>query len=147
MSSASEMNRKDFLHLFGLGAAGLLASACLGGCGSSNDPVPAASSVDFTVDLTAASSANLTTASIGYVYNAERTVIVARTTGGSYVAFQAPCPYEGVTVTYSPSQVRFVCTRHNAVSGADGAVLSGPAPRALKQYSVAPTGSVLRVTG
>ncbi|MCC3160372.1 Rieske (2Fe-2S) protein [Hymenobacter sp. 15J16-1T3B] len=141
------MDRKEFLHLFGLGAAGLLASACLGSCGNSSDPVPAAANVDFTVDLTAASSANLHNAAVGYLYNAERTVIVAKTADGRYVAFQAPCPHEGVTVTFSPNQARFVCPRHNAVFGADGAVLSGPAPRALKQYTVTQTGSTLRITG
>jgi len=142
------MNRKDFLQLFGLGATALVASACLGGCGgTSSDPVPAAANVDFTVDLTAASSAALNDPAKGYVYNPDRSVIVAKTTAGAYLALQAPCPHQGTSVYFTQSQSRFVCPNHNAIFDAGGAVLSGPSPRALKQYSVTQTGNVLHVTG
>lgn len=142
------MNRQEFIQLFGLGAASLLASVCLGGCGSSSSgPITADSGVDFTVDLAASSSADLNNASVGYVYNAARTVIVAKTTAGTYVAFQAPCPHEGFTVYFAQSQSRFICPKHNAVFDTDGNVVSGPVSRALKQYTVTQTGNTLRVTG
>ena len=147
----SEMNRKDFLQLFGCGATALFASACLGGCGSkSSDPstgVAGASSVDFTVDLAASSSAPLNNAAVGYIYNSTRDVIVAKTAAGGYVALQAPCPHEGTTVYFSQGQSRFICPNHNAIFDVGGAVLSGPAPRALKQYAVVQTGTSLRITG
>ncbi len=148
MSNPSEMNRQEFLQLFGLGATALVASACLGGCGrKGSDPVPGASGVDFTVDLAAASSAPLNDAAKGYIYNATRDVIVAKTTAGAYVALQAPCPHEGTSVYFAPGQSQFVCPNHNAVFDLAGTVLSGPAPRALKQYAVAQTGTTLRITG
>lgn len=149
--ATSEMNRKDFLQLFGFGATALFASACLGGCGSkSSDPstgVAGASSVDFTVDLTASGSAPLNNAAVGYIYNSTRDVIVAKTATGGYVALQAPCPHEGTSVYFSQGQSRFICPNHNAIFDVGGAVLSGPAPRALKQYAVVQTGTTLRITG
>jgi cytochrome b6-f complex iron-sulfur subunit len=151
MAASSEMNRKDFLQLFGFGATALFASACLGGCGSkSSDPsavVPGASGIDFTVDLTASSSAPLNNAAEGYIYNSTRDVIVAKTAAGGYVALQAPCPHQGTSVYFSQGQSRFICPNHNAIFDVGGAVLSGPSPRALKQYAVVQTGTTLRITG
>lgn len=151
MATSSEMNRKDFLQLFGFGATALFASACLGGCGkgTSSDPVPVAgaSSVDFTVDLMASSSAPLNNAAVGYIYNSTRDVIVAKTAVGGYVALQAPCPHQGTSVYFDQGQNRFICPNHNAIFDVGGAVLSGPAPRALKQYTLVQTGTSLRVTG
>ncbi|MET4075606.1 Rieske 2Fe-2S domain-containing protein [Hymenobacter sp. UYCo722] len=148
MANSSEMNRKDFLQLFGFGATALFASACLGGCGSkTSDPVVGASSVDFTVDLTASSSTPLNDAAVGYIYNSTRDVIVAKTAAGGYVALQAPCPHQGTTVYFDQGQSRFICPNHNAMFDVGGAVLSGPAPRGLKQYAVAQMGATLRITG
>lgn len=148
MAASSEMNRKEFLQLFGFGATALFASACLGGCGSkADDPVVGASNVDFTVDLTATSSAPLNNAAVGYIYNSTRDVIVAKTAAGGYVALQAPCPHEGTSVYFAQGQNRFICPNHNAVFDTGGTVLSGPSPRALKQYTVVQTGTSLRVTG
>jgi len=146
--ASSEMNRKDFLQLFGFGATALFASACLGGCGSKvSDPVVGANSVDFTVDLTASSSAPLNNSAVGYIYNSTRDVIVAKTAAGGYVALQAPCPHQGTSVYFDQGQSRFICPNHNAIFDVGGAVLSGPSPRALKQYTLVQTGTSLRVTG
>jgi cytochrome b6-f complex iron-sulfur subunit len=142
------MNRKDFLQLFGLGATALVASACLGGCGSkSSDPVPGAANVDFTVDLTAASSAALNNAAVGYIYGPNRDVIVAKTTAGTYVALQAPCPHQGTSVYFTPGSGHFTCPNHNAVFSTSGAVLGGPTSTSLKQYAVAQSGNMLHITG
>ena len=148
MAASAQINRKEFLQLFGAGAAALVATACLGGCGSKNsDPVVGASSVDFTVDLTAASSTPLHDASTGYIYNSTRDVIVAKTAAGGYVALQAPCPHAGTSVFFSQAQSQFICPNHNAIFDIGGAVLSGPSPAALKQFKVAQSGNLLRITG
>lgn len=148
MATSSEMNRKDFLQLFGFGATALLASACLGGCGSKEaDPVPGASNVDFTVDLTAASSSPLNDPAVGYIYSPTRDVIVAKTAAGGYLALQAPCTHQGTTVYFAQGQNRFICPNHNAIFDTGGAVLSGPAPQPLKKFAVAQTGTTLRITG
>ena len=148
MANSPGMNRKEFLQLFGVGATALVATACLGGCGSkASDPVPGASNVDFTVDLTAASSAPLNNAAVGYIYSPTRDIIVAKTTAGTYVALQAPCPHQGTSVYFVQGQSQFVCPNHNAIFDLAGAVLGGPSPRALKQYTLVQTGTSLRITG
>ncbi|WP_081910855.1 ubiquinol-cytochrome c reductase iron-sulfur subunit [Hymenobacter sp. APR13] len=149
MATPSAMDRKEFLQLFGMGATALVASVCLGGCGSkSSDPAPTpATNVDFTVDLTASSSADLNDAAKGYIYGPNRDVIVAKTTAGAYVAFQAPCPHQGTSVYFNQSQSRFICPNHNAVFTVGGAVVSGPVSQGLKQYTVVQTGTSLRITG
>jgi cytochrome b6-f complex iron-sulfur subunit len=146
MEKTSEINRKEFLQLFGTGAVALLATACLGGCSTSSDPVPGATSVDVTLDLTSTAAADLNDANIGYVYVASRAVIVAKTTAGTYIAVQAPCTHEGVSVTYNKAAARFVCPRHNSQFADSGTVLSGVAPNSLKKYTVVQTGNSLRIT-
>ena len=148
MANSPGMNRKEFLQLFGVGATALVATACLGGCGSkASDPVPGVSNADFTVDLTAASSAPLNDAAKGYIYSPTRDIIVAKTMAGTYVALQAPCPHQGTSVYFAQGQSQFICPNHNAIFDLAGAVLSGPSPRALKQYTVVQTGTSLRITG
>lgn len=150
MPDPAGMNRQNFLQLFGLGAAGLLASACLGGCSSArSDPAPtvAATGVDFTVDLTAVTSTPLNDASVGYVYGANRAVIVAKTAAGTYVAFQAPCPHQGTSVYFDQAAAHFICPNHNAVFNLSGGIISGPVSSGLKQYLVVQTGTSLHVTG
>ncbi|MFD1468555.1 ubiquinol-cytochrome c reductase iron-sulfur subunit [Hymenobacter caeli] len=151
MATISEMNRKDFLQLFGLGAASLLASACLGGCnaatGSDSAAVPAApANVNLTVDLTATTSTPLNDAAVGYIYADSRAIIVAKTTAGTYLAFQAPCPHQGTSVYFSPSQSRFICPNHNAIFNLSGAVVSGPVSSGLRQYTVAQSGNILTIS-
>jgi cytochrome b6-f complex iron-sulfur subunit len=145
MATTSDMNRKEFLQLFGLGATALLATACLGGCSSTN--VTPASNVDVTVDLTGASSANLNNASIGYIYISSGQVILAKLVSGSYIALQAPCPHEGVNVIYRKTSDQFVCTKHNSIFANTGARISGQTPSGLKSYTVVQTGTTLRITG
>ena len=139
------------MQLFGLGAASLLASACLGGCGNSAagnpTPVAAATGVNLTVDLTAATSAPLNDATVGYIYADSRAIIVAKTTAGAYLAFQAPCPHQGTSVYFSPSQSRFICPNHNAIFNLSGGVVSGPVSSGLRQYAVVQNGNTLTITG
>ncbi|RSK42991.1 QcrA and Rieske domain-containing protein [Hymenobacter perfusus] len=141
------MDRKDFLQLFVLGTAAA-ATGCLGACSKdeSTGPTTGAANVDFTVDLAAAASASLV-AGTGYVYSSDNAVIVAKTSAGSYVAVQAPCTHEGVRVTFNSSRQQFFCAQHSAYFSPTGAVVSGPPPRALKQYTVTQTGNSLRITG
>ncbi|AWM31779.1 Rieske (2Fe-2S) protein [Hymenobacter nivis] len=149
MPDPAGMNRQNFLQLFGLGAAGLLASACLSGCSSAgSDPAPtAATGVDFAVDLTAVTSTPLNDAGVGYIYGANRAVIVAKTTAGTYVAFQAPCPHQGTSVYFDQAAAHFICPNHNAVFNLSGGIISGPVSSGLKQYAVVQTGTSLHVTG
>ncbi|MFD2783889.1 Rieske (2Fe-2S) protein [Hymenobacter rubripertinctus] len=142
------MDRQNFLQLFVLGSAAA-ATGCLGGCGSdskANDPAPPATGIDFTLDLTAPANAQLA-AGTGFVYGASNSVLVAKTDTGAYVALQASCTHEGVTLSFDSNTNRVVCPRHGGTYSNTGAVLAGPPPAALKQYSVVQTGTSLRITG
>lgn len=145
MPEKPALNRKEFLQLFGVGAAAILATTCLGGCSSSS--ISPASNVDFSLDVTDPANADLNNASKGYVYGWNGAVIVVKTVGGTYLAFQAPCPHEGVKVYFRQSQNQFICDRHNSVFSISGARVSGPAPSGLKEYTVTQTGNTLRITG
>ncbi|SHI29446.1 cytochrome b6-f complex iron-sulfur subunit [Hymenobacter daecheongensis DSM 21074] len=148
------MERKEFIHLFGLGAAAVLTTGCLGGCSGSkgDDPTPGSSgptgatSVDFTLDLTAPANADLQDPAKGYVYGAGGQVIVAKTTAGTYLAVQAPCTHQGTAILFQPGQGNFFCPNHGSQFNADGTVANGPAARPLKKYTVTQTGNSLRVT-
>jgi len=128
------MDRKEFLQLVGKGAASAFFLSCLSGC--SKDSVSAPTNVDFTVDLTK----NLLT---NGAYHVQSGVIVAKTSTGTYIAFQAACTHEGQELTYTNSQ--FYCSRHGARFSNTGSVVSGPTSVSLKQYNAVVTGTSLRV--
>ena len=50
---------------------------------------------------------------------------------GSVTVFSPVCTHLGCQVAWNPGTQRFVCPCHNSVFTKDGAVVSGPAPRAL----------------
>ena len=80
------------------------------------------------------------------MYGANNSVLVAKS-GGGYVALQASCTHEGVTLSFDSSSNRVTCPRHGGAYSSTGAVLTGPPPAALKQYTVVQTGNSLRITG
>ncbi|TGE26196.1 QcrA and Rieske domain-containing protein [Hymenobacter metallicola] len=151
------MDRKEFIQLFGFGAAAVLATGCLGGCSSSKDSDPApggnggggsgTTDVDFTLDLTDPANAALNDPARGFVYGASNKVIVAKLTNGNYIAVQAPCTHEGFTIVFEASVESFRCPSHGSMFNSDGTVANGPASRALKKYTVTRTGNSLRITG
>jgi cytochrome b6-f complex iron-sulfur subunit len=118
MANTSEVNRKEFMQLFGLG-----------------------------VGLTAATSAPLNDDMVGYIYTDSRAIIVAKTTAVTYLAFQAACPHQGTSVYFSPSQSRFICPNHNAIFNLSGGVVSGPVSSGLRQYTVVQNANMLTIMG
>ncbi|GAA4365196.1 Rieske (2Fe-2S) protein [Hymenobacter saemangeumensis] len=146
------MKRQEFLHLFGFGAAMVL-SGCLGGCASKKEdpapgpgPSPTNNSVDFTIDLNDPANARLNDPAFGYVYGADGRVIVAKTTSGSYIALSAACTHQGATVRFDTNTNGFTCPLHGSQFSSSGAATMGPASAPLRRYTVAQTGSVLRIT-
>jgi cytochrome b6-f complex iron-sulfur subunit len=136
------MDRKNFLNQVGMGAAALLAPACIGGlaaCGKSNSAPSAPSNVDFTVDV---SSGALATNGGFLVMNG---IIIARTTSGAFLAVSAACTHEGTNVNYVAGSNKFVCPNHNAQFSSTGVVTQGPATKNLTSYNTSLNGSTLRV--
>ena len=134
------MDRKEFLSLFGIGAAALLYSSCLYGCQAADNPITAPTNVNFTLNLTDPSNAALTKDG-GYLYNGG--VIVARVSAGNFIAVSAACTHQGQNVQYSSGQ--FYCSAHGSSFSANGTRTGGPARSSLQQYNVSLNGSSLRV--
>lgn len=142
------MDRKEFLSALGYSSGALFFASCLGGCTKSDNPADAANPaqpvVDFTLDLTRAENAPLLSNG-GYVY--ANGVIVAKTVSGTFIAVAQACTHQGTSVQYQSSNNGFYCPNHGANFSATGTVVNGPAPTALKQYTVVVTGNNIKVTG
>ena len=142
------MDRKEFLSLLGLTVGGGVAISCLGGCAKESGvdqggSTGGGSNVDFTLDINAAENAVLNNNGGFLVKNG---VIVARTTGGVYIAVAAACTHEGTIIQYQASNSRFSCPNHGSTFSESGGVLNGPASTALRQYKTELSGTNLRVT-
>lgn len=152
------ISRAAFLKNIGLSASTLMAFYCIGvgttACGSKDDnPNPGGnngggntngvsgtttgSSVDFTVDLTASNFTSLKTAG---AFSVIGDVLVARTTGGSYVALARACTHQGTTLRYRSASNDLFCSNHGAEFTISGSVQKNPstgdAIQSLKVYSV-----------
>ena len=137
------MDRKEFLALLGISSAALALTYCFGGCQPGMNSFPTApSNVDFTLDLTNSANTALNTNG-GYVYHGG--VIVARTTGGTFVAVSQYCTHAGGTVVYESRVNEFYCPVHGSVFSTNGSVVNGPAPTALVKYNTSLAGTSLRV--
>jgi cytochrome b6-f complex iron-sulfur subunit len=135
------MDRRAFLTVAGVGAVTAACVSCLNGCSQSN-PISPPTNVDFTLDLTSPANAALA-AEGGYVYS--NGVIVARASGGGYIAVSQQCTHQGANVVYRLSTNDFYCGAHGSKFSATGAVTQGPAGSPLGSYKTALNGTTLRV--
>lgn len=164
MNKEESMKRGEFLRSLGLSTSTLMAFYCLGttmtSCGSKeNDPDPdptpgggngvsgtiTGNNINFTVDLTNASYSSLKT--VGD-YKIIGDVLVAFTTGSTYVALTKICTHEGNTVQYRKDENDIYCPVHFSEFSTAGAVQNGPAALPLKAYktSLSANGNTLTVT-
>ena len=60
-----------------------------------------------------------------------RSVWVTTQDGETFTAFNARCPHLGCAFAFDETRNQFVCPCHRGVFDANGAVISGPPPRAL----------------
>jgi cytochrome b6-f complex iron-sulfur subunit len=132
------MDRKEFLSQLGLGGTAIFAAACMQSCSKTDN----LSNTDFTLDLTSSAYAALKSPG-GYIIN--QGVIVALTTGNTYLAVSAACPHEGVNVQFQAGQNQFYCAAHSSYFSSTGSRISGPAQRGLTQFKTTLTGNSLRV--
>ncbi|MER7707410.1 Rieske (2Fe-2S) protein [Kitasatospora sp. NPDC097605] len=125
------------------GAAAVLAAGgtlAVSGCSSSSSD---SGSADKTpVDVGPASAVPV---GGGTVYR-EKKIVVTQPTEGQYKAFSAKCTHAGCIVDQVKNQ-KIQCPCHSSMFGiTDGAVLGGPAPTPLPEYTVAVEGGNLKVT-
>jgi len=139
------MNRKDFLMKLSGGAAFALTATCLGGCAVENinpDQPGNTATIDFTLDLNAAVNSNLSNNG-GYVI-VNNQVVVARTTGGEYVAATRTCSHDPRKEVIMRNG-EWYCTAHGARFRLDGTGLNGNGRNGLTIYNTQLDGNMLRV--
>lgn len=138
------MERNEFLRLLGTAGLAACAGCALESCeGESSVPEPP-SNVDFTLDLTLAANAALTTDG-GFIYKGGIIVVCLSASTNSYTALSQACTHQGTTVVYQPANGNLFCSNHGSRFSITGAVVNGPAARALRKYSTELTGTSLRV--
>ncbi|MER5353304.1 Rieske (2Fe-2S) protein [Kitasatospora sp. NPDC002551] len=125
------------------GAAAVLAAGgtlAVSGCSSSSSD--SGSAAKTPVDVGPASAVPV---GGGTVYR-EKKIVVTQPTEGQYKAFSAKCTHAGCVVDQVKNQ-KIQCPCHGSLFGiTDGAVLDGPAPTPLPEYTVAVEGGNLKVT-
>ncbi len=67
-----------------------------------------------------------------FEYNGTAAVLVKKQ-DGTFVALSAVCPHLGCIVQWEQDRQDFLCPCHAGYFTADGAVISGPPPRALEK--------------
>jgi cytochrome b6-f complex iron-sulfur subunit len=65
-----------------------------------------------------------------------RPVILIRVTDTDWRAFSAVCTHLNCTVQYQEQRRQIWCACHNGTYDLNGAVVSGPPPKALEEYAV-----------
>jgi cytochrome b6-f complex iron-sulfur subunit len=134
------MKREEFLKQLSTAALLTCAGCGLYACSSEDDPAPA--NVDLTLDLTSSQYSALNTVGGSITTNG---IIVARLSAAEFVALSRACTHQGTPVNYRSSQNDFYCSNHGSRFSTAGAVLEGPATRALTKYNTELTGNSLRV--
>jgi Rieske Fe-S protein len=79
------------------------------------------------------------------VRTSARDLLVARTTQDAFVALTATCTHEACTITGFQSS-NYVCPCHGSRFDTNGAVVNGPATRALQTFAAQLSGSTLSIT-
>jgi cytochrome b6-f complex iron-sulfur subunit len=137
-------------------AASLVAIGGLAACGGSQTspsgstatPAPSVSAtltgrvVSIALDSATALSA---VGSAAIVQTAMGSFLVAHTGADTYTALSSTCTHEACVVT-GFQDGRYVCPCHGSQYSTSGAVIAGPAPRALTQFPTQVTGTVLSFT-
>ncbi len=138
------MDRKEFLKssILLCGAA-MCGTAFLESC-SKNDGFTAPSPVtlNFTLDLTAASNSALKTIG-GFIES--NNVIIIRNTNTTYIALSNVCTHNGCTINYDNIAKNLYCPCHGGTFDTNGTVLGGPPPSPLQVFKTSLNGNNLTV--
>lgn len=135
------MNREEFLKQLGITAWLTCTGSVILSC-SQDDPAPAASTLDFVLDLTLSQNAALNTVGGSLAVNG---IIIARLSSTEFVALSRACTHQGTAINYRAGQNDFLCPNHGSRFATSGAVLQGPASTALRKYNTELTGNNLRI--
>lgn len=138
------MNRKDFLSLLGISAAGLVIPTCLGACQADKSTPANAPTADLSLDLNSSKYASLKTQ--GNFVQHDSGIVVAYGTDGKYYAVQAVCPHEGGVIKYDKTNNNFPCTKHPENIFSNSGVSNGRQTKSnLKAYTCTLNGTTLTI--
>jgi cytochrome b6-f complex iron-sulfur subunit len=144
------MNRREVVQKFLLGGTVLvLVPSVLESCsknstmdsGTTTTTPPPPVGTTINLDLSLAENSALNTSGSSMIVQG----ILIINTGTQIVALSSICTHQGCTVGYHPSVGNIECPCHGSVYSTTGSVITGPAPSALKSYSVTKTGNVLTI--
>ena len=117
-------------------------TAPAGGSGTSGTPAPGGSGTSVAAASVPVGGALRTTAP-----GSGDPVYVVQPQAGTFSAFSGVCTHSGCTVN-PPKDGKFVCPCHNSCfDAATGAVLQGPATRALARFGITRSGDQLHIAG
>lgn len=141
------MERRDFLHDISQATVAICAGSLIAACSKSSDnnvtPPPGGGNAVITANL----NSELTSVGSSKISG---NAIVIRTAAGnvaaSFVALSLICTHQGCTVNYDSAASGFKCPCHGSEYNISGAVTQGPAPTALKKYTVAINNNTLTVS-
>ena len=147
--------RRDFCVQTCRAVSLIAVGAALPGCGSPTSPSGTSAPLLATINggvasgtVTATIDATSPLASVGsaaLVQSSAGNFLVSRTAQDAFTALTAICTHEGCTVDRFASPV-FVCPCHGSQYNTGGAVVMGPATRALRQFTTRFANNVLTIT-
>jgi cytochrome b6-f complex iron-sulfur subunit len=149
-------SRREFCaHAISLVTVASLVEGC-GGGGNPAGPggggsVPQLSTIGGTIAGNVVTVSNVSGTALANVGSAALVeaggtrVLVTQTAQGSFSAFTAVCTHEQNLVTGFQSNT-FVCPAHGSQFNTSGAVVQGPATRALQRFTTQFTNNVLTIT-
>ena len=148
------MKRREFVTHSALASLATLASileACGGSPSSPSSSAPSLTTVNGTVSGGAvnvtidAASPLAAVGGAALVQSSSGNFLVSRTAQDTFVALTAVCTHEQCTVSGFQNS-RYVCPCHGSQYSTTGAVLQGPAARALAQFATRFASNVLTIT-
>jgi nitrite reductase/ring-hydroxylating ferredoxin subunit len=130
---------------------GLAVSATLPACGNPHAlPMGSASACAGGLCLDLGAGANAPLQSVGgavIVHGTRESIAVVRTSDTEVVAVSAICTHESCIIEWDASSSVFDCPCHGSAFGTTGAVLHGPATRALHSYGATLSGTTITIVG
>ena len=149
------MKRRDFMahacQAVSLATIGSILQGCSGNPSGPSSSAPSLTVVNGTagggavnVNIDAASPLG-TVGGAALVQSGSGNFLVSRTGQDAFVALTAICTHEQCTVTGFQSS-RYVCPCHGSQYSTTGAVVQGPASRALQQFATRFANNVLTIT-
>jgi cytochrome b6-f complex iron-sulfur subunit len=149
------MKRKEFITGLGSIGIGIACASLLNACSSKKDEsTPAANngtspgSVDFTVDLDDPANAALKTAGGSVIKSIpDNSILIINMGNNVFHALSRICSHASCLVNYDSNNQKLPCPCHGSKFDLNGAVLNGPATRALTKYNTSLNGSLLHISG